>query len=80
MLCFLRVTFLLSVASLNNAGRRIPLMGAGEQSREEPYILPSAFSHRYAAVLVASPERRKASRSAFMVSAWVVGQPCGKPL
>ena len=24
-------------------------------------------------------DRRKASRSALMVSAWVVGMPCGKP-
>jgi hypothetical protein len=43
-------------------------------------FLPSAFSHSYAAVLAATPERRKASKSLFTVSACVVGQPCGKPL
>src|SRR4249919_1754027 len=43
-------------------------------------ILPSAFGHGYAAVLAATPERRKASRSAFIVSAFVAGMPCGKPL
>ena len=48
--------------------------------REESYGLLSAFSRRYAAVLAATPERRKASRSALIVSAWVVGMPCGKPL
>lgn len=63
---------------LIHGGRRIARMGDGVKA--ERSRIPSAFSHHYAAVLAASPEWKKTSRSAFIVAACVVGQPCGKPL
>src|SRR4029078_4020216 len=47
---------------------------------ERRRLLLAASSHPYSAVLAVTPERRKISRSALIVSAFVVGMPCGKLL
>ena len=54
--------------------------GRGEQSRRSNIFFSLGFQFRYAALLAATAERRKASRSLLIVSAFVAGMPCGKPL
>jgi hypothetical protein len=49
------------------------------RSTEGVEPLPSALSPSYAAFLTVAVERMKASRSALIRSACVVGIPCGNP-
>jgi hypothetical protein len=68
-----------AVACLSRKQNSVPEWGRQLSKAERSGLfLPSAFSHSYAAVLAATPERRKASKSLFIVSAFVVGMPCGK--
>jgi hypothetical protein len=74
-----------ALRSAPSHGTNLPQGAAALRSKKEPRPHPSRSAEAWSSSSAGSCRRvgqdcRKASRSALIVSAWVVGMPCGNPL